>query len=46
MAEVYAILIMKGKKTMDKVPQKIRADVQRVLIDAGFQELAQEEGDN
>ena len=46
MIEVYANLIMKGRKTIDEVPQKIRAEVQRALIDAGFQELVRKEGDN
>ncbi len=44
MTEVYANLIIKGKKTIDEVPEKIRADVQRVLTEKGFPELA--EGDD
>ena len=44
MAKVYADLIVKGVKTINEVPVKIKADVQAVLIDRGFPELA--EGDN
>ena len=33
MAKVYADLIRKGKKTIDDVPEKIRAEVE-VLLDA------------
>ena len=31
MARVYADLIRKGKKTLDDVPKKIRAEVQALL---------------
>lgn len=31
MAIVYADLIRKGKKTIDDVPEKIRADVKAIL---------------
>ena len=31
MAKVYADLIRKGVKTIDDVPEKIRADVQAIL---------------
>ena len=31
MATVYADLIRKGKKTMDDVPEKIRAEVEALL---------------
>ena len=31
MAKVYADLIRKGLKTIDEVPEKIRAEVQAVL---------------
>lgn len=33
MALVYATLIVKGKKTFDQVPDKIKAQVREVLID-------------
>lgn len=44
MAAVYANLIIKGKKTIDEVPEKIRDEVKAVLTEKGFPELA--EGDN
>lgn len=31
MAKVYADLIRKGVKTIDDVPQKLKADVQAIL---------------
>ena len=31
MVKIYVSLIRKGKKTIDKVPEKIRADVQAEL---------------
>lgn len=31
MAVVYATLIVKGKKTLEQVPQRLRADVQEIL---------------
>ncbi len=34
MARVYADLIRKGKKTLDDVPKKIRAEVQALLEEA------------
>jgi len=33
MAKVYADLIRKGLKTIDEVPEKIRAEVQAILDD-------------
>mgnify|MGYP001004895958 CR=1 FL=1 len=33
MAIVYAVLIIKGKKTLDQVPELIRSDVEQVLTD-------------
>lgn len=36
MAKVYADLIMKGKKTIDDVPAKLKEDVIQILMDAGF----------
>lgn len=49
MAKIYAALIIKGKKTINDVPEivkgeKIRDEVKQVLIDEGYPELA--EGDN
>lgn len=31
MAVVYAALILKGKKTLEQVPSKIRKDVEEIL---------------
>lgn len=31
MAEIYARLIIKGKKTINDVPERIRAEVQAIL---------------
>ena len=31
MAKVYADLIKKGLKTIDEVPEKLRADVEKIL---------------
>ncbi|MGW8381294.1 CD1375 family protein [Streptococcus parasuis] len=31
MAKVYASLILKGLKTIDEVPEKIRAEVEAIL---------------
>ena len=31
MAKVYADLIRKGLKTIDDVPEKLRADVEKIL---------------
>lgn len=44
MAEVYANLIIKGKKTISEVPAKLIEEVKAVLAEKGFPELA--EGDN
>ena len=33
MAVVYAILIVKGKKTLDQVPALIRGQVEQILTD-------------
>ena len=43
MTEVYADLIIKGKKSIDQVPAKIRDDVRQILIDRGHPELAESE---
>ena len=31
MAKIYATLIIKGAKTIDDVPAKLRADVEKIL---------------
>ena len=31
MAKVYATLVRKGEKTIDQVPEKLMAEVQRIL---------------
>lgn len=41
MAKVYADLIIKGVKSIDQVPEKIRTEVQEVLIERGYPELAE-----
>jgi hypothetical protein len=41
MAKIYMRLIIKRKKTIDQVPEKIREDVRQLLIDAGYPELAE-----
>lgn len=33
MAIVYAILIIKGRRKLDQVPELIRSDVEQVLVD-------------
>ena len=40
MANIYAALIIKGKKSINDVPDKIRDEVKQVLIDEGHPELA------
>lgn len=44
MAVIYATLIIKGKKTIDDVPAKIRDKVKEVLVDLECPELATEQG--
>lgn len=44
MAKVYADLIIKGRKTINEVPERIKDQVKQELIDRGFPELA--EGDD
>lgn len=41
MAKVYADLIIKGVKSIDQVPEKIRDEVKAVLIERGYPELAE-----
>ena len=36
MAAVYADLIMKGLKTINDVPKKLKADVLKILEDRGW----------
>ena len=43
MATIYADLIIKGKKTIDDGPGKIREDVKQILIDRGRGDLAESE---
>lgn len=33
MAVIYATLIVKGKKTLEEVPEKIRDQVKEILVD-------------
>ena len=40
MAIVYALLIIKGKKTYDDVPAKLKEQVKEVLVDMEVPELA------
>jgi hypothetical protein len=40
MVVIYATLIIKGKKTIDDVPEKIREQVRQMLIDLDVPELA------
>ena len=42
MAMIYAALIIKGKKTINDVPVKIREQVEQVLIDLDLADLATE----
>lgn len=41
MAKVYADLIRKGKKTLDDVPEKLKAEVKDVLESLECPELAE-----
>ena len=41
MANIYAALIIKGKKSINDVPDKIRYEVKQVLIDEVHPELAE-----
>lgn len=43
MAKVYADLIRKGKKTLDDVPDKLKAQVKDVLESLECPELAEKE---
>ena len=44
MEKVYANIILKGKMTIDEVPDRIRDAVRQILIDKGYPELAESEG--
>lgn len=35
MAEIYALLIIKGRKTLSQVPVVIRPQVEAILLDMG-----------
>ena len=43
MAVIYATLIVKGKKTFDQVPDKIKDQVREILIDLECEDLITEE---
>lgn len=43
MAVIYATLIVKGVKTINDVPARIRDKVKQVLVDLDLPELAEEE---
>ena len=36
MAEIYALLIIKGRKTLSQVPVVIRPQVEEILLDMGI----------
>lgn len=42
MAVVYATLIIKGKKTFQNVPERLKEQVRQILIDLEVPELAEE----
>ena len=42
MAEVYADLIIKGKKVYSEVPEKLKEQVKEILIRRGHPELIDE----
>jgi hypothetical protein len=41
MAVVYATLIIKGKKTFQDVPERLKEQVRQILIDLEVPELAE-----
>lgn len=41
MAVIYATLIVKGKKTIDQVPERLQAQVREILVDLEVPELAE-----
>ena len=36
MAKIYASLILKGRKTIEDVPESLRDEVKRLLQEAGY----------
>lgn len=40
MEVIYATLIVKGKKTIEQVPETIKEQVRQILIDLGMPNLA------
>lgn len=42
MATIYADLIMKGRKTINDVPEKIRDAVKQILLDRGHPEMIED----
>lgn len=42
MAVIYATLIVKGKKTFNQVPMKLKDQVKEILIDLEVPELAEQ----
>lgn len=44
MEKVYANLIVKGERTIEEIPDRIRDAVRQILIDKGYPELAESEG--
>lgn len=40
-AVIYATLIVKGKKTIDQVPERLQAQVREILVDLEVPELAE-----
>jgi hypothetical protein len=40
MAKIYATLIIKGRKTIDDVPEKLKEAVKEILVERGYPELA------
>ena len=41
MAVIYATLIVKGKKTIGQVPERLQAQVREILVDLEVPELAE-----
>ncbi len=41
MAVIYAMLIVKGKKTIGEVPERIREQVREILVDLEVAELTE-----
>lgn len=45
MAKMYANLIIHGRKTIDDVPSKLKEAVEAILIENGFYNNNENEGD-